>query len=57
MLGLIADLALVSNAEELAVVRGQLTAIKAQCNADQVAALTKAYKTAEARIRSSEGGA
>ena len=57
VLGLIADLALVSNAEELAVVRGQLTAIKAQCNADQVAALTKAYKTAEARIRSSESGA
>ena len=55
VLSLIADLALVSNAEELSVVRGQLTAIKAQCNADQVAALTKAYKTAEARIRSSEG--
>jgi len=57
VLSLIADLALVSNAEELAVVRGQLTAIKAQCNSDQVAALTKAYKTAEARIRAAEGGA
>jgi phage recombination protein Bet len=57
VLSLIADLAIVSNAEELAVVRGQLTAIKAQCNADQVAALTKAYKTAEARIRAAEGGA
>lgn len=57
VLSLIADLALVSNAEELAVVRGQLTAIKAQCNADQVVALTKAYKTAEARIRAAEGGA
>jgi phage recombination protein Bet len=57
VLGLIADLAIVSNAEELAVVRGQLTAIKAQCDAGQVAALTKAYKTAEARIRAAEGGA
>lgn len=50
VLGLLHDLTLVSNAEELAVVREQLVAIKPSCTREQIASLGAAYKTAEKRI-------
>jgi phage recombination protein Bet len=50
VLGLLHDLTLVSNAEELAVVREQLVAIKPSCTREQIASLGQAYKTAEKRI-------
>lgn len=50
VLGLLHDLTLVSNAEELAVVREQLVAIKPSCTREQIASLGQAYKAAEKRI-------
>jgi phage recombination protein Bet len=50
VLGLLHDLTLVSNAEELALVREQLVAIKPSCTREQIASLGQAYKTAEKRI-------
>lgn len=50
VLGLLHDLTLVSNAEELAVVREQLVAIKPSCTREQIASLGAAYKAAEKRI-------
>lgn len=50
VLGLLHDLTLVSNAEELALVREQLVAIKPSCTREQIASLGAAYKTAEKRI-------
>lgn len=50
VLGLLHDLTLVSNAEELAVVREQLVAIKPSCTREQIASLGAAYKSAEKRI-------
>jgi phage recombination protein Bet len=50
VLGLLHDLTLVSNAEELAVVREQLVAIKPSCTREQIASLGAAYKNAEKRI-------
>ena len=50
VLGLLHDLTLVSNAEELALVREQLVAIKPSCTREQIASLGAAYKNAEKRI-------
>lgn len=50
VLGLLHDLTLVSNAEELALVREQLVAIKPSCTREQIASLGAAYKAAEKRI-------
>lgn len=50
VLGLLHDLTLVSNAEELAVVREQLVAIKPSCTREQIVSLGQAYKAAEKRI-------
>ena len=50
VLGLLHDLTLVSNAEERAVVREQLVAIKPSCTREQIASLGQAYKNAEKRI-------
>jgi phage recombination protein Bet len=50
VMGLLHDLTLVSNAEELAVVREQLVAIKPSCTREQIASLGAAYKNAEKRI-------
>lgn len=50
VLGLLHDLTLVSNAEELALVREQLVAIKPSCTREQIASLGAAYKSAEKRI-------
>ena len=50
VLGLLHDLTLVSNAEELALVREQLVAIKPSCTREQIASLGQAYKAAEKRI-------
>ena len=50
VLSLLHDLTLVSNAEELALVREQLVAIKPSCTREQIASLGAAYKTAEKRI-------
>lgn len=50
VLGLLHDLTLVSNAEELALVREQLVAIKPSCTREQIASLGQAYKNAEKRI-------
>ena len=50
VLGLLHDLTLVSNADELALVREQLVAIKPSCTREQIASLGQAYKAAEKRI-------
>lgn len=50
VLTLLHDLTIVSNADELAVVREQLATIKASCTRDQVASLSAAYRAAEKRI-------
>ena len=50
VLGLLHDLTLVSNAEELALVREQLVAIKPSCTREQIASLGQAYKATEKRI-------
>jgi phage recombination protein Bet len=50
VLTLLHDLTLVSNADELAIVREQLVTIKPSCTREQVASLSAAYRAAEKRI-------
>jgi phage recombination protein Bet len=50
VMGLLHDLTLVSNAEELAIVREQLVQIKASATKEAIASLSAAYRAAEKRI-------